>query len=85
MMCGYVDRYGTFFDCSEERLPFQHDRLCDKLGESEDYLMEQLGWIKLTTVLPNDYIYMCAKSMSDAQVRWLSEHGYEVHDEDVYR
>lgn len=83
MMCGYVDRHGAFFDCSNERLPFQHDRLCDRLGATEDELMNDFGWIKLTSVLPHDYIYTCAKPMSDAQVKWLTDYGYEVHDEDI--
>ena len=84
MMRGYVNRYGEFFDCSKERTPFQHDRFCDKLGITEDELMNDLGWVKLTSALPHDYIYMCAKSISDAQINWLVSHGYEIHKEDKW-
>ena len=81
--CGYVNREGTFIDCTNEKKPLQHDSYCERMGLNEDYIMDVLGWVKLTKVLPNKYIYTHALSMSVEQISWLVKNGYDIEEFDL--
>lgn len=82
MHCGYLDRHGRFIDCSYEHGAFKHESYCRQFGENEDYLMEFLGWVKLTTCLPNEYLFTSPRGLSNKQIEWLTENGYEIQKED---
>lgn len=81
--CGYITQFGDFIDCSMYPFP-KHQTFQDKVCMDEDYMMEELGYVKLTEVVPNDYIYTCAEGLTNCQVKWLEEHGFKVHEEDLY-
>lgn len=81
MHCGYLNRNGEFIDCSHEKNEyFKHESYCDAIGIDEDYLLTMLGWIKLTTCLPNAYITY--RALSDKQVKWSTDNGYDIEEED---
>ena len=50
---------------------------------SEEYLMEFVGWVKLTLCLPNEYLFMSPRGLSQKQIDWLSENGYEIEEMDL--
>ena len=82
MHCGYLSRQGEFIDCSNEHGAFKHEEYCKHLGKDEDYLMDFLGWVKLTTCLPNEYLFTSPRHLSNEQIKWLTENGYEIYKED---
>lgn len=81
--CGYLDRSGRFIDCCHEEKPFQHDSYCGKKGLNEDFLMDVLGWVKLTKVLPNKYIFTWNLGLSMEQISWLKKNGYDIDEFDL--
>lgn len=83
MHCGYLSRHGEFIDCSTIEGPFRHESFCSSAGQSEEYFLNFLGWVKLTTTLPNDYVFDSPRGLSSAQIRWLEENGYEVDEMDI--
>lgn len=82
--CGYLDRAGRFIDCSEEEGPFKHSNYCQKIGLEEDFLLEILGWIKLTDSLPNRYLFMWDFGMSQEQIDWLEKNNYKIEEFDLW-
>lgn len=76
--CGYVSRTGAFIDCSNAEGQFKHISYCDSLNLDEDYLMDYLGWVKLTASIPCGYVYTSMKPISTEQIEWLENNGYMV-------
>ena len=40
--------------------------------------MDCLGWVKLTTSIPQGYVYTSMKPMSKEQIKWLENNDYKV-------
>ena len=76
--CGYLSRIGVFIDCSSAEGQFKHISYCDSLNVDEDYFMDYLGWVKLTTSIPQGYVYTSIKPMPKEQIEWLENNGYEI-------
>lgn len=83
MHCGYLTREGKFIDCSLIQGPIKHESMCRSMGMSEEYLMEFVGWVKLTLCLPNEYLFMSPRGLSQKQIDWLSKNGYEIEEMDL--
>lgn len=81
--CGYINRNGEFIDCSHYEGPFKHEKLCLFLKTTEEDLMNFLGWVKLTTCLPNKYIFDSPLGLSQSQINWLEENGYQIDELDL--
>lgn len=82
--CGYLDRHGIFYDCSQQGGPYRHISWCDERGCDEDQLLEEEGWVKLTESLPNKYIFCYIDGLSVPQIRWLQNHGYKIENYDLF-
>ena len=82
--CGFLDRYGTFFNCSYVEGPYKHLTWCKQNSTDEDQLLEEEGWVKLTESLPNEYIFWHIDGLSVPQIRWLQNHGYKIKDYDLF-
>lgn len=76
--CGYLSRTGAFIDCSSADGQFKHISYCDSIHINEEYVMDCLGWVKLTTCIPQGYVYTSMKPMSKEQIEWLENNGYEI-------
>ena len=76
--CGYLSRIGVFIDCSNADGQFKHISYCDSTHIDEEYVMDWLGWVKLTTSIPQGYVYTSMKPMSKEQIEWLENNGYVV-------
>ena len=85
MFSGYLTREGEFIDISDYKITpdeSAHNIFCDAYGYVEEELMEVRGWVKLTTCLPHEYIYMMNMPLSNSQYSWLIENNFKVWDED---
>ena len=76
--CGYLSRIGVFIDCSNADGQFKHISYCDSMHIDEEYVMDWLGWVKLTTSIPCGYVYTSMKSLSNEQIEWLENNGYVI-------
>ena len=76
--CGYLSRTGAFIDCSSAEGQFKHISYCNSLNTDEDYLMDCLGWVKLTTSIPCGHVYTSMKPISNEQIEWLVNNGYVI-------
>lgn len=85
MFSGYITREGEFIDVSDYKITLDesaHSIFCDAHEYVEEELMEVKGWVKLTTCLPHEYIYMMSRPLSNKQYTWLIENNFKVWDED---
>ena len=82
--CGYLDRHGIFYDCSQQEGPYKHNSWCEERGYDEDQLIEQEGWVKFSDVLFNRYIFCYYDGLSIPQIKWLRNHGYKIDDYDLF-
>ena len=83
MKIGYLNRQGNFIDVSNYGQICQHIIFCDSNNLNEDDLLENKGWVKLTSVFSNEYIYMFSYPLSKAQQKWLMDNNYKIELWDI--
>lgn len=84
---GYISPTGEFFDCPKDYESYEGHNLLEKqLGHSEFYLVDVLGYVKLSKVLRGEYIFHGAACnhycLTPEQISRLEELGYEVDEDD---
>ena len=79
---GYLDREGRFYPYNPEYI-LPHNQLCNDNGWSEDILLDCWGWVKMSAVLYNRYIYHYRFPLTLPQVNWLESHGFEIDQWDL--
>lgn len=80
---GYISRSGEFYECPQDCETWQgHILLAKKLKHSEDYLLNNMLWVKLSIALYNDYIFF-GRKLTPEQVSKLRELGIEPNEDDL--
>lgn len=78
---GWLDRDGNFYGCKV----MDHCKLAyDAFNMSPEELEDECGFVKITSVLFSEghYILSPCWKLSEQQVQWLSDHGFEIDEWD---
>ena len=78
---GWLDRDGNFYGCGK----MGHTQLAsDAFGKMDEELEDEYGFVKISSVLTpeNRYILSPYFKLSEQQIQWLSDHGFEIDEWD---